>query len=331
MTVGVIITVFNLEKYVAEAIESVLAQSFLPHRIIVVNDDSADNSKNVIELFKDRVELLNNEQNQGVLPSIISAMKKLDTDIFAFLDGDDRWHPDKLKFVMQAFERDEQAMLVTHSYRRMNAAGDIDPGKDKTLRNLERIENLKGTREQIDRDLKNSILSYKGVWLGSAFAIRKNCLDQTKFEQWSTNIWGHSLSHQDQPLAAFLILTNPEGRIIYLRDKLFDYRIFGENSSGSSATLEKALRTLSRSKATLLRTHDAVSKMKDRPRELKTQTNKLREIDYLNFLYTRKLNRAFPLFFSLFVSHWDVREKFKESVRLAGILLLGTNRLLKHK
>jgi glycosyltransferase involved in cell wall biosynthesis len=331
MTVGVIITVFNLEKYVGEAIESVLAQSFPPDRIIVVNDGSVDNSKSVVESFKDRVELLNNDQNQGVLPSIISAMKKLNTEIFAFLDGDDRWHVDKLKLIVQAFERDEKAMLVTHSYRRMNADGELSPVLDKTLRNLERIEYLKGTAEQIDEELKNSILSYKGVWLGSAFAIRKNFLDQTKFENWSTSLWGHSLSHQDQPLAAFLILTNPEGRIVYLPEKLFDYRVFGENSSGSSATLEKALRTLGRSKATLQRTHDAVSKMKGRQRELKAQKNKLREMEYLEFLYTRKLGKAFPLFLSLFFLHWDVREKVKEFVRFAGVVTLGTNRLLKYK
>lgn len=331
MTVGVIITVFNLEKYVAEAIQSVLAQTRQPYKIIVVNDGSVDNSKAIIESFTDRVELLHYEQNQGVLPGIISAMKKLDTDIIAFLDGDDRWHPDKLKQIMQAFEGDEKAMLVTHSYRRINAAGELQPVMDKTLRNLERIESLNGTIVQTDRELKNSILSYKGVWLGSAFTIRKKLLDQAAFENWSTKLWGHSLSHQDQPLAAFLILTNPEGRIVYLPEKLFDYRVFGENSSGSSATLEKALRTLSRSKATLLRTYDAVLQMKNRPRELKAQKNELREIAYLEFLYTRNLGKACALFLPLFFSHWDIREKIKESVRLAGVVTLGADRLLKYK
>lgn len=331
MTVGVIITVFNLEKYVAEAIESVLAQSLLPAKIIVVNDGSVDNSKKIIESYKDRVELLNHEKNQGVLPSIISAMKKLDTDIFAFLDGDDRWHTDKLKSIMQPFDRDEKAMLVTHSYRIINAAGEIERVRDSTLRNLARIENLNGTIEQTDQELKNSILSYKGVWLGSAFSIRKKFLDQAAFENWSLSLWGHSLSHQDQPLAAFLILTNPDGRIIHLPEKLFYYRIFGENSSGSSATLERALRTLGRSKATLIRTHDAVLAMKNRPNELKAQKNKLREVEYLEFLYTRKLGKAFSRFLSLFFSHWNVRGKIKESLRLVGVVALGTNRLLKYK
>ncbi len=331
MTIGVVITVFNLEKYVAEAIESVLAQSRQPDKIIVVDDGSKDNSKAIIELFKDRVELLENVQNQGVLPSIISAMKKLDTDIIAFLDGDDRWHRDKLKETAEVFERDQRAMLVTHSYNRMNARGEIQDVMDKTLRNLNRIENLNATSELTDAELKNSILSYKGVWLGSAFVIRKKFIDHAKFEDWSMKLWGHSLSHQDQPLAAFLILTNPDAKIVYIPKKLFDYRVFGENSSGNSATLEKALYTLSRSKATLLRTHDAVSKMKDRSRELNVQKNKLQEIEYLELLYTRRLRKAVPVFLSLLFSHWDAREKIKEAFRFAGVIILGTNRLLKYK
>lgn len=331
MTIAVVITVFNLEKYIAEAIESVLVQTLQPNRIIVVNDGSTDNSKAVIERYKDRIELLNNPQNQGVLPSIISAMKKLDTDIIAFLDGDDRWHCDKLKKIAEVFERDERTMLVTHSYHRMNAMGEIQPMMDKTLRNLNRIENLNISSEQADTELKNSILSYKGVWLGSAFVIRKKFLDLAKFEDWSLQLWGHSLSHQDQPLAAFLILTHPEGKIVYIPEKMFDYRVFGENSSGNSATLERALHTLRRSKATLLRTHDAVSKMTNRPRELKTQKHKLQEIEYLEFLYTRRLRKAVPNFVSLFFSHWDAREKVKETLRLGGAIVLGTNRLLKYK
>lgn len=331
MTVGVIITVFNLEVYVAEAIESVLNQSRKADKILVINDGSSDGSAAVISRFANQIEIIDNVTNMGVLPSMISGIKLLNTDIIAFLDGDDRWDINKIKSIIDIYQSDESCMLVTHSYRRMNANGQIDAVLDKTLLNLERIEGLRASIPELDQELKNSILSYKGVWLGSAFSIRRKYLNVNEFESWSLGIWGHELSHQDQPLAAFMILQNPTGIIRYISNQLFDYRIFGDNSSGASSDINKALRTINRSKATLLRTYHAVKLMQGRERELGAQLNKLREIEYLQLLYTGKKLSALKIFFTLFFSFWNLRESIKEIVRFCGVLFFGVGWVLKHK
>jgi glycosyltransferase involved in cell wall biosynthesis len=327
MTVGVIITVYNLENYVADAIRSALSQSLKPERIVVINDGSSDNSLQVIRQFEN-VEIINNEQNSGVLPSIIEGIRILDTDIIALLDGDDVWAESKLAEIHATFQ-EADSMMVLHNYKRIDATGNPLPGMDVTQKNLMRIEQ----QSIADRDefIKESILSYRGVWLGSALSFRKSFLNVDSFEEWSLKIWGHELSHQDQPLAAYLIATNPDKKIRFVAKELFSYRIFGDNSSGSSATLAKALKTLQRSKATLLRTYALVKRMDGRTRSLKRQELKLKEVDYLEGLYHRKMPRALSLFIELFFQFWNFSEKTKELVRFFGVLVLGPSRFLRLK
>ncbi|MBN8577347.1 MAG: glycosyltransferase [Cytophagales bacterium] len=330
MRVGVIVTVYNLERFVAQAITSVLNQTRPADQIIVVNDGSTDNSLQVIEQFLPHVQLITNSTNQGVLPSVIEAIKLTEADIIALLDGDDVWEADKLQIICGQFEHHANAMMMLHTYQRMDANGAVLAGRDVTQSNLQRIEALKHKQDQ-DELLKESILSYRGVWLGSALTFRRSYLAVAAFESWSQQIWGHELSHQDQPLAAYLILTNPDAKIQYVHQPLFRYRIFGENSSGSSATLPRAIKTLQRSKATLLRTHQLVTQMPSRVVSLARQQQKLNEISYLEALYEKKFRVAFGLFTKLFFRFWTTQQKAKETVRFAGVFLLGPEKFLSKK
>lgn len=330
MTIGVIITVFNLERFVAEALTSVLNQTRKADRIIVVNDGSSDNSQQIIEKFLPHVEIITNSTNQGVLPSVLKAVKHLNTEVVALLDGDDVWEPEKLEWLSTQFETYSDAMMVLHTYQRIDASGTLLPGHDITQINLNRIEELKFRYNQ-DELLKESILSYRGVWLGSALSFRKSCLDIEAFENWSLSIWGHELSHQDQPLAAYLIASNSDWKIKYIHKNLFRYRIFGSNSSGSSQTLPQALRTLQRSKATLLRTNALVKQMNNRFESIRRQDLKLLEVVYLEALYNRRFSKSLGCFAKLFTKLWSMRERLKEIVRFFGVWILGPSRFLKLK
>lgn len=331
MKVTVIITVFNLEKYVEAAIESVLTQTRRPDEIIVVNDGSSDRSLERLNPYAGRITVINNNENEGVLPSMIKALECATTDIISFLDGDDVWHPQKLETVVREFDSGD-VMMVTHSYRWIDAVGHELAVQDETHKNLNRIVHQAGSDQSAaDRLLKNSILTYKGVWLGSAFVIRRACLQLQRFKEWSEKLEGHHLSHQDQPLAAFLIKENPSMRIVYLPQVLFYYRVYGSNSSGNTLSVEKAIRTLDRSKATLLRTRELVRSIPSCWEELKVQENKIIEIEYLYALYTGKRMVALKYFVHLFRSHWKAINRFKEVKRLLIVMTLGTNNFLKLK
>lgn len=330
MTVGVIITVYNLEHFVARAIESVLRQSHQPDRIVVINDGSTDGSWEIIRRYSD-ITIIDNTNNRGVLPSIIEGLRVLDTDIVAFLDGDDVWHRDKLKRVLEEFDAYPDAMMVTHSYRWIDAIGKPLDVQDETHRNLARIVKACGDdRRKMDVMLKKSVLSYAGVWLGSAFAIRRSTLDLEAFVDWSESIEGHHLSHQDQPLAAWLIRENPSAMLMYIHEKLFDYRVFGANTSGNTKTLDKALFTIARSRATVARTHNLVNSMA-RPEELAIQEYKIRELDYLTALYTGKRIVAFKLFLDLLKNFWKKHHILKESKRFGVVVSLGPRNFFRIK
>ena len=331
MTVSVIITVYNLENFVAEAIESVLNQTRKADEIIVVDDGSKDRSVQVIEQFGEKVKLIRMEKNSGVLPSFIEGMKQSTGEILAFLDGDDIWMAEKLEKVVGVFEAHQDAMMVTHLHQWIDKDGAPTYTIDATHLNLKRITTSAANHHETDRLLKNSILCYKGVWLGSAFCIRRRDLDLEAYVSWVTSLPGKELSHQDQPLAAYLIYDNPDKKIYFLNEELFQYRVYATNSSGSTVNLESALRTLNRSIATVKRTRDIVQRNKLWKEENYTQQMKLKELLFYHDLYSSKRVPAFKAYLKLFFTFWRRKERVKESKRFFVCLLLGPNRFLHIK
>ena len=112
--ISCIVPVYNGEKYLAEAIESILAQSYRPLEIIVVDDGSTDETPQVVAGFKDQVVYLE-QSNKGPSATRNLGVSASRGDFVAFLDPDDLWHPDKLARQMARFEaRPELDLCVAH-------------------------------------------------------------------------------------------------------------------------------------------------------------------------------------------------------------------------
>jgi glycosyltransferase involved in cell wall biosynthesis len=92
--VSAIIPVYNGARYLADAIESVLAQSYRPVELIVVDDGSTDDSATVARRFSDARLIL--QENRGVAAARNRGVAESRGEFIAFLDQDDRWTPDKL-------------------------------------------------------------------------------------------------------------------------------------------------------------------------------------------------------------------------------------------
>jgi len=95
--ISVILPVFNEEKYIKKAIESVLDQSFTDFELIVVNDGSYDNTLDIINSFEDERIKIIDQINQGPGASRNNALKIASGDYIMFLDGDDWYCPDALE------------------------------------------------------------------------------------------------------------------------------------------------------------------------------------------------------------------------------------------
>jgi glycosyltransferase involved in cell wall biosynthesis len=111
--ISVIIPVYNCDRYLAEAIQSVLGQTYPVHEILVVDDGSTDQSTAIARQFP-QVKLLT-QPNQGDATARNLGINYATGDFIAFLDADDRWRPHKLAQQMQEFSADASIDIVfTH-------------------------------------------------------------------------------------------------------------------------------------------------------------------------------------------------------------------------
>jgi len=95
MRVSVLLACWNAERYVAEAVRSVLTQMPAPAEVITVDDGSTDNSAEILKSFVPQIVLLQ-QPNRGVAAALNFAAAHASGNSLAFIDADDIWVPGKL-------------------------------------------------------------------------------------------------------------------------------------------------------------------------------------------------------------------------------------------
>lgn len=100
--VSVIIPAYNYAHYLPSAIDSVLAQSYSPVEIIVIDDGSTDNTAEVVSKYGERVRYIY-QKNSGLSAARNTGIFLARYPFVAFLDADDVWMPDMLERVMKVF------------------------------------------------------------------------------------------------------------------------------------------------------------------------------------------------------------------------------------
>ena len=93
--ISCIVTVFNGERFLGEALDSILAQSYRRLEIIVVDDGSTDATAEVAARYAQRIRYLR-QPNGGAASAKNRGLSVAQGELIAFLDADDIWHPDKL-------------------------------------------------------------------------------------------------------------------------------------------------------------------------------------------------------------------------------------------
>ena len=97
--VSIIMPSYNTAKYIAETVQSVLAQTYQDWELIIVDDCSTDDTDEVVKPFlsDSRIRYLKNEKNSGAAVSRNRALREAKGKWIAFLDSDDLWMPEKLE------------------------------------------------------------------------------------------------------------------------------------------------------------------------------------------------------------------------------------------
>ena len=161
--VSIVLPTYNSERFLAQAIESVLSQSYTNWELLITDDCSSDNSRHIAQQYveKDkRIRLFALPQNSGAAVARNNSIKEARGRFLAFIDSDDWWYPDKLEsqinfmlrndieFCFSAFEYADQSLNVTGvsfkpikiSYSRMKLDCNVGtPGVVIDMRRLGKI------------------------------------------------------------------------------------------------------------------------------------------------------------------------------------------------
>ena len=115
--ISCIVPVFNGERYLGEALDSILAQTYRPIEILVIDDGSTDGTVELVARYGDAIRYVR-QNNQGAPTARNLGLSMARGGFVAFLDSDDLWHPEKLERQMARFEaRPELDLCVTHLQR----------------------------------------------------------------------------------------------------------------------------------------------------------------------------------------------------------------------
>ena len=109
---------YNMEKYIAQSIESVIAQTYKDWELLIVNDGSTDNTNTIIKEFasKDQRVKYFYQENGHLAKARNTGISMAKGEILAFLDSDDLWLPQKLEISLQILLESKVDLLFTESY-----------------------------------------------------------------------------------------------------------------------------------------------------------------------------------------------------------------------
>ncbi len=113
--ISVILPVYNGEQFIADAIGSVLAQTFQDWELIIINDGSTDSSGELAEYYANndsRIRVFN-QTNQGLSAARNSGLLLCIGEIIGFLDADDQYLPDCFRIISNQFEKTAANLLIT--------------------------------------------------------------------------------------------------------------------------------------------------------------------------------------------------------------------------
>lgn len=124
--ISVIMPVFNSEKYLEVAIDSIIAQSFTDYELIIIDDNSTDASRTIIEkyaLSDSRVKVFKNIYNKGVAGALNTGLKFAVGKYIARADSDDINRPYRLKLQFEYLEQHPNVYLIGGGYAVFNKQG----------------------------------------------------------------------------------------------------------------------------------------------------------------------------------------------------------------
>lgn len=140
--VNVFMPCYNSEKYIGQAIESILGQSYTDFKLVIIDDGSTDNSVEIINRYAEgdsRIRLLKNGVNRGIVFTRNRGLDECQCDYMALMDSDDVATPDRLEKEVAFLKENKDIVVVGGLYQLMNESGELRPEKLRLTESDEEI------------------------------------------------------------------------------------------------------------------------------------------------------------------------------------------------
>jgi glycosyltransferase involved in cell wall biosynthesis len=219
--VSVLMPTYNGERFVAEAIESVLEQTYEQLELVVVDDASTDGTPDIVESYRreqpSRIQFVRKTDRRGPCSRRNDALERAEGELLGWLDQDDLWLPEKLERQVDVFEHNPDVGLVYTGYE----AFDSETGAV--------IEDWRDESIEAEGDVL-APLFYQGAFIASVTAVfRRETLSRRNLR-----LRDRDFSFGDD---YYLWLTIAlDWRVVRIGQVLARYRRHSENETTRTAT-----------------------------------------------------------------------------------------------
>ena len=126
--VTVLMAVYNGNRYLREAVDSMLGQTFTDFEFIIINDSSTDTSREILSTYSDsRIRVVENEQNIGLTKSLNRGLSLARGEYVARMDADDRSHSERLQKQVAYLDAHPNVAVLGTQHNTINAKGILMP------------------------------------------------------------------------------------------------------------------------------------------------------------------------------------------------------------
>ncbi|MBR5304868.1 MAG: glycosyltransferase family 2 protein [Candidatus Gastranaerophilales bacterium] len=229
--ISLIVTYYNLGKYIQDCILSILNQTYQNFEIIIVNDCSNEENSNILQnIYSEKVKIVNLDKNKGQLLSFLEGVKYASGEFICMIDADDILLPNYLKTLLYAHLNHNFA-LISCGCGEINHKNEVTSYRVNDFKdiNYQEIENLFKESNAFEiRRVKEPF----GLWSwnpSSSAMFRKSALDILEFfpdkSYWKTGA--------DKVIFSFLHLVGGSANITSIN---YLYRHHSENNSQTTLT-----------------------------------------------------------------------------------------------
>lgn len=210
--ISVVIPCYNGGEFLAEAIQSALAQTHPPCEVIVIDDGSTDDSASIAESFGPPVRVIR-QRNQGESVARNRGIEAASGDWIAFLDADDVWMPSKLEQQLAVVDAETIAVHTNIAYFRTQPSDPV------------RVTHIEETPASVR--YSPQALATHNYFLGPGSSLLVSCKCTARFPEWTKYA-------EDLFYCLDVVI---EGRVQLVPDALTAVRRHSDNQSGGRTVL----------------------------------------------------------------------------------------------